>query len=669
MILRFFFTYLALYSTLSFGEIIYDVNDPGDDGLLTNSSQCCSSDQQAPNLNCCSLRMAWNLCLNQTDERQCEINLKVSEVHLSQSVGKPLSFAIETDQGEMVNNDQVSVSLNGPGSIRLARVGQSGVHTKISDSFPFNYTASDTQNAERNYTTVSFEACQGDLVNIYTCYTVPVDYASDDTYLRLYGPSENANGMSMLAADDDFCGKLSFIMYQFVYPGCVTYELHAGCNGDKTCHGTVDGYMSDRISAFPVTTPSMTDTNDAQQDYVSVEFTVCAGQVMQLSSCFSGYEGNPYFRLIDDNDVEVDENDDECGEGAQITYTDSDVFTTDNLNECTQKNYSLHIGCSSASTCAANVTGISWNPVNPTRFVEYDGSLSSNSNNNEKASLKLNDLKISYFGDPSLDGGAIHANGGVNLNFIGVDFLSNIGNNGAAIYLDDIMPGDGVSPANITLCSFKSNQANYGAVYLNKWVDHLTIDSCLFDQNEEWGLYVWKWNDYLTVTNSTFNENVGNGDDVGGGGIGIDYSNKYSTVSKSNFVGNTAQWGGGLYFQKYNDYGSIIECYFSNNRASKQGGAIYVYQYNDFIYMKDVRFDSNLAFNGGAMKIRSYNDDYKIESCIFSDNMGTSNSGGIDVRYGNDNMEFRDCIFIRNRAGNNGGALRFNQLNGNLLFG
>ena len=154
---------------------------------------------------------------------QCEIYLKVQEVHLL-CVGKPLSFAVETDEGEMVYSDQAYVSLNGPGNIRLARVGQSGVHIKASDSFPLNYTADDAHNAKRSYTMVTFEACQGDLINVHACYAVPVIYASDDAYLRLHAPSEDGNSMSLLAVDDNFCGSLSFIMCQFVQAGCQTYD-------------------------------------------------------------------------------------------------------------------------------------------------------------------------------------------------------------------------------------------------------------------------------------------------------------------------------------------------------------------------------------------------------------------------------------------------------------
>ena len=194
-----------------------------DGDLLTNSSLCCTSDPQSPHLNCCSLRMAWSLHLSQTAKRQCEIYLKAQEVHLL-CVGKPFSFAVETDEGEMVNSDQAYVSLNGPGNIRLARVGQSGVHIKASDSFPLNYTADDAHNAKRSYTTVTFEACQGDLINVHACYAVPVIYASDDAYLRLHAPSEDGNSMSLLAVDDNFCGSLSFIMCQFVQAGCQTYD-------------------------------------------------------------------------------------------------------------------------------------------------------------------------------------------------------------------------------------------------------------------------------------------------------------------------------------------------------------------------------------------------------------------------------------------------------------
>ncbi|HEX5744632.1 MAG TPA: serine protease [Archangium sp.] len=95
----------------------------------------------------------------------------------------------------------------------------------------FTYTASSTNNATRNTTTRDVTAAAGQILTFGTC-TLAGASGSGDTYLRLY----TSTG-ALVAANDNACGSLSHLSY--TVPADGTYQLRAGCAGNRGCSGTV----------------------------------------------------------------------------------------------------------------------------------------------------------------------------------------------------------------------------------------------------------------------------------------------------------------------------------------------------------------------------------------------------------------------------------------------
>ncbi|KFA92701.1 trypsin-like serine peptidase [Archangium violaceum] len=97
----------------------------------------------------------------------------------------------------------------------------------------FTYTASSTHNATRDTTHRDVTAAAGQTITLGTC-TLAGASGSGDTFLRLYTSSG-----SLVAANDNACGSLSHLRYTVPAGAGGTYQLRAGCAGDRSCGGTV----------------------------------------------------------------------------------------------------------------------------------------------------------------------------------------------------------------------------------------------------------------------------------------------------------------------------------------------------------------------------------------------------------------------------------------------
>jgi hypothetical protein len=95
----------------------------------------------------------------------------------------------------------------------------------------FTYTASSTNNATQNTTQRDVTAAAGQTLTLGTC-TLAGASGTGDTYLRLY----TSTG-SLVAANDNACGSLSHLRYSV--PASGTYQIRAGCAGNRGCSGTV----------------------------------------------------------------------------------------------------------------------------------------------------------------------------------------------------------------------------------------------------------------------------------------------------------------------------------------------------------------------------------------------------------------------------------------------
>ncbi|HSN97794.1 MAG TPA: hypothetical protein VLS89_05830 [Candidatus Nanopelagicales bacterium] len=107
-----------------------------------------------------------------------------------------------------------------------------------SEVFYFDYTASNTNNAQQNTTSTQIQLKGGETLTVATCKLPGVD-ASGDTFLRLL----NANGQSVAHNNNGSgCGAASHLVYTAPSGVDATFQIKAGCSSATSCSGRV-GYV------------------------------------------------------------------------------------------------------------------------------------------------------------------------------------------------------------------------------------------------------------------------------------------------------------------------------------------------------------------------------------------------------------------------------------------
>jgi hypothetical protein len=222
------------------------------------------------------------------------------------------------------------------------------------NNFPYQTTTlTNTNSALQNYATACVTVCPGQDVVFTACN----DVSTGNPFFRLF------LGTVQVAQNDDFCSLNPQITYYAASDGvCEDYCLHIGCSGSTSCSAYVEYSVQNSgppssapsvfvpiVYTFPVQTPEMTNTNDAQQNYVTVCFTACPMQTLLFTTCNDTalQTGDPYLRLFLGGE-QLAENDDTCGVFPQISY----VVPTEGI--C-QDDYCLHIGCYDTTSCSAYV--------------------------------------------------------------------------------------------------------------------------------------------------------------------------------------------------------------------------------------------------------------------------------------------------------------------------
>ena len=97
----------------------------------------------------------------------------------------------------------------------------------------FNFSASNTNSAQKNTVNQNVTLAAGQVIKLGTC-TVTDASGTGDTYLRLYSPAE-----TNVVSNDDFCGQLSYLTYTVPAGAGGTYQIRAGCFSSNSCSGTV----------------------------------------------------------------------------------------------------------------------------------------------------------------------------------------------------------------------------------------------------------------------------------------------------------------------------------------------------------------------------------------------------------------------------------------------
>jgi len=145
----------------------------------------------------------------------------------------------------------------------------------------------------------------------------------------------------------------------------------------------------------------------------------------------------------------------------------------------------------------------------------------------------------------------------------------------------------------------------------------------------------------LTIKNANYWEN----------GSAIKFAGDSGTVINCNFINNTAQNGGAIYFDKT---GNVENCNFTNNKATgddSYGGAVY---FNHEGTVSNCNFTNNSASYGGAVY---FGTDGTVTNCNFTKN--SAGHGGAVHFYFVSTGTVTNCNFTNNTVGINGGAIYF----------
>ena len=110
-----------------------------------------------------------------------------------------------------------------------------------------------------------------------------------------------------------------------------------------------------------------------------------------------------------------------------------------------------------------------------------------------------------------------------------------------------------------------------------------------------------------------------------GGAMYISASN--ATIKNTNFTGNTARLGGGIYVGAESGNTIINVSVWRNNVAYERGGAINLHASG--VHIDDGKFYDNLAINGSALYVGGVGTENKVHESIFVGNNATCYGGGI----------------------------------------
>ncbi len=156
----------------------------------------------------------------------------------------------------------------------------------------------------------------------------------------------------------------------------------------------------------------------------------------------------------------------------------------------------------------------------------------------------------------------------------------------------------------------------------------------------------------LLVANSDFNSNTA----INGGAI---FNQAKLEIDGGNFNQNNATLGGALYVTGANSDTTISNSNFNGNTASSQGGAIVTGTSSGNLSVFNSEFNSNTSKTGGAISAFSYKQTL-LDNVKFNTNSATSDTssgGGALFVGGGANITIRNAEFNENTSAGVGGAI------------
>ena len=194
---------------------------------------------------------------------------------------------------------------------------------------------------------------------------------------------------------------------------------------------------------------------------------------------------------------------------------------------------------------------------------------------------------------------------------------------------------DGVIIKNMT---FKNAHSTYygSAIYFNS---SGTVVDCNFISNTADAAGAVFFENTGTIKRSNFTQNQAS---IGYGGAAYFYSS--GIVEDCIFTDNKATSGGAIYF---GEYGHVKNSTFDHNSAASQGGAINEYGY---VLIEESNFTDNSADRGGTVYSRNGGE---LSGCNFINNSATYDGGAV---YFIEEATLNKCNFTENKASAGGVA-------------
>ena len=230
-------------------------------------------------------------------------------------------------------------------------------------------------------------------------------------------------------------------------------------------------------------------------------------------------------------------------------------------------------------------------------------------------------------------------------------FIDNTANcSGGAIYI-----GPGSNNCTIINSTFRGNNVTNatgghgGAV--DVVADNATVINSTFTNNNAFyggALFVGSASGHTVITNDTFRKNTAN---VDGGAVYLLASSV--NVTKSKFYSNKAVNGSALYVGGTGENNTVYKSVFENNNATGYGAGIYWRASAGAISYSN--FTGNVADYGGGIYLNGISRNSNITNVRFIKNNATYNGGAIDCN--STNMGLNNTYFESNYAGEYGAAL------------
>ena len=284
-------------------------------------------------------------------------------------------------------------------------------------------------------------------------------------------------------------------------------------------------------------------------------------------------------------------------------------------------------------------------------------------------------------GTASGDGGAISI-ASDNATIKNSNFTNNHAFDGGAIYVGSTTKGH----TNITNVTFSKNGAYKDGGAVNIEASGVNLNDTRFYNNTALNnggaVYVGGIGTSNVIYYSRFADNEANGH-----GGAIDWRASAGVMFHSNFIRNTAEYGGAIYLNGVSSGSKISEVYFAQNTALKNGGAIdcnaTLMNLTNTLFVSNTAgeygaalcresgatggfggnntFDKNHAGISGAALAWLDVDDIKINNYTFTNNTADYSGGAIYVSEGSDNCKVYNSIFkdnyISNAIDGRGGAI------------